>query len=130
MRFTRHVQLEKGHLDLAPMIDCVFLLLIFFLLTSNFIFQPGIKVNLPKTVTSEAIQEQSLVITITAENVIYLNEAPIAVRELAGEFKKAAARDRAVLIRADRRTSMGRVVEVWDLCQKEGIARVNIATTQ
>ncbi|MBU3912097.1 MAG: biopolymer transporter ExbD, partial [Candidatus Omnitrophica bacterium] len=61
MRLKRHVQFEKGHLDIAPLIDCVFLLLIFFLLTSNFIFQPGIKINLPKAVTSEVVQENTLV---------------------------------------------------------------------
>ena len=51
-RFKRHIELEHGRLDLAPLIDVVFLLLIFFMLTSSFVIQPSITINLPKAVTS------------------------------------------------------------------------------
>ena len=54
MRFKRHIELEKGQLDIAPLIDVVFLLLIFFMLTSNFISQKGIRVNLPSALSSKA----------------------------------------------------------------------------
>ncbi|HDP16288.1 MAG TPA: hypothetical protein ENN16_00370, partial [Candidatus Omnitrophica bacterium] len=114
MKLKRHVQFEKGHLDIAPLIDCVFLLLIFFLLTSNFIFQPGIKINLPKAVTSEVVQENTIVITVTADNRFYLNESPITFLELKDKLKSASARNKPILIKADRDVGLGKVVSVWD----------------
>jgi len=132
MRFKRHVKLERRleTVDIAPLIDVVFLLLIFFMLTSSFIFQPGIRVNLPRAITSEMLSEENAIITITAENLIYYNKRLVAVKELSSIFKKAASTHLSVLIKADRKASLGRIVEVWDICRQEGIARVNIAATQ
>ena len=129
MRFKRRVQFVKGHLDIAPLIDCVFLLLIFFLLTSNFIFQPGIKINLPKAVTSEVVQENTLVITVTADNRFYLNEAPITFVELENKLKNTA-KNKPILIKADRDVVLGMVVKIWDFCRDIGITKINIATNQ
>ena len=130
MRFKRKVQLEKGHLDMAPLIDCIFLLLIFFLLTSNFVFQPGIKINLPKAVTSEVVQENTLVVTVTSDNRFYLNEAPITFVELRSKLKSTADKGKPILIKADRDVALGRVVNIWDFCRDIGITQINIATNQ
>ncbi len=129
MRFKRRVQFVKGHLDIAPLIDCIFLLLIFFLLTSNFIFQPGIKINLPKAVTSEVVQENTLVITVTSDNRFYLNESPITFVELKSKLKRTA-KNKPILIKADRAVALGRVVKIWDFCRDTGITQINIATNQ
>jgi len=130
MKFKRHVELEKGQLDIAPLIDIVFLLLIFFMLTSSFIFQPGIKINLPKAITSEVIHEKSLIILVTANNYIYLNDRVITMSELSSRLRIAAKENKPLLIKADRRASLGKVVEVWDMCRDEGISQINIATSQ
>ncbi|MBU3933435.1 MAG: biopolymer transporter ExbD [Candidatus Omnitrophica bacterium] len=130
MRFKRHLEFEKGQLDIAPLIDVVFLLLIFFMLTSSFIFQPGIKINLPKAVTSEVIHEENLVITINAEGLIYLNNRPVALKQLKSHLKKASAENHPLLIKADRRASLGKVVEVWDMSREAGLTQINIATDQ
>ncbi|MFC1646208.1 ExbD/TolR family protein [Candidatus Omnitrophota bacterium] len=132
MRFKRHVALEHGlsHIDIAPLIDIVFQLLIFFMLTSSFIMQPGIKVNLPKAVTSDIVEEKNVIIVISSEGVIYLNEKVFTVDELKSYISKKDLYSKPILIKADKRTSLGRVVEVWDLCREMGISRVNIATDQ
>jgi biopolymer transport protein ExbD len=128
MKFKRRTELEKGRLDIVPLIDVVFLLLIFFMLTSSFIFQPGIKVNLPKAITSEVVHKKSLVILITKDNTVYLNERAITMDELTTRLTIAAKEARPLLIQADREASLGKVVEVWDLCREEGITQINIAT--
>ena len=132
MRFKRHVKLEKTlrTIDIAPLIDVVFLLIIFFMLTSSFIFQPGIRVNLPRALTSEILSEENAVVTVTAENLIYYNGKLVTVKELSSVLKKAASSHLPVLIKADRRASLGRIVEVWDICRQQGVSRVNIATNQ
>jgi biopolymer transport protein ExbD len=126
------MELEHGlkQIDIAPLIDIVFQLLIFFMLTSSFIMQPGIKVNLPKAVTSEAVKTENIEILVTAENVLYLNGKVIVTPELQKLFKQAAKRNQTILIKADRRASLGRVVEVWDMARDLGIIQINIATNQ
>jgi len=128
MKFKRRTELEKGKLDIVPLIDVVFLLLIFFMLTSSFIFQPGIKVNLPKAITSEVLHKNSLIIVITKNDSIFLDERAITADELTTRLSIAAKEDRPLLIKADRGASLGKVVEVWDLCREEGVSQINIAT--
>ena len=132
MIFKRHLKLEKTlhTIDIAPLIDVVFLLLIFFMLTSSFIFQPGIKVNLPRAITSEMLSEENAVVNITAENLIYYNHKLVTLKELTAVLKKIASARLPVLIKADRKASLGRIVEVWDICRQEGVSQVNIATNQ
>jgi biopolymer transport protein ExbD len=130
MKFKRHTKLEHGlrQIDIAPLIDLMFLLLIFFMLTSSFTLQSGINVKLPKAVTSDVIKDENLIVTITRENVIYLNGAVITIKEL--NTKLQGYKKQPLLIRADRRASVGRVVDVWDLCRELGIERIHIATNQ
>lgn len=129
MKFKRNLYVEDVRLDMVPLINCVFLLLIFFLLTSNFIFQPGIKINLPKAVTSEVIQENTVVITVTSDNRFYLNEAPVTLLELKSKLEKASNVE-PVLIKADRDVTLSKVINIWDFCRDLGIKQVNIATNQ
>jgi len=129
MKFKRNLYVEDVLLDMVPLINCVFLLLIFFLLTSNFIFQPGIKINLPKAVTSEVIQENTVVITVTADNRFYLNETPVTLLELKSKLEKASNVE-PILIKADRDAALSKVINIWDFCRGIGIKQVNIATNQ
>lgn len=128
MKFKRKLKIEKGMVDLTPLVNVFFLLFIFFLFTSSFIFQPGIKVSLPKAVTSEVIQQDNVVITITGDGKIYLNEREISRDELESNLKILAKAKTPLLIKADSSASLGRIVEVWDMCRNEGVLQVNIAT--
>ncbi|MFH1128407.1 MAG: biopolymer transporter ExbD [Candidatus Omnitrophota bacterium] len=132
MRFRRHMKLEHGlkQIDIAPLIDIVFQLLIFFMLTSSFVMQPGIKVNLPKAVTSEVVKFENIELLVSGENVTYFNGKVVTTQELKNLLKQAAKRNQSVLIKADQRASLGRVVEIWDLARDQGISQVNIATNQ
>jgi biopolymer transport protein ExbD len=132
MRFKRCIELEHGlkQIDIAPLIDIVFQLLIFFMLTSSFVMQPGIKVKLPKAVTSEIVKFENIEIVVSGENVTYLNGQIITTPELKNLFKQVANNNQSILIKADRRSSLGRVVEIWDMCRDLGVTQVNIATNQ
>ncbi|OGX37354.1 MAG: hypothetical protein A3G91_00595 [Omnitrophica WOR_2 bacterium RIFCSPLOWO2_12_FULL_50_9] len=132
MKFKRHNKLEYGlrQIDIAPLIDLMFLLLIFFMLSSSFTFQSGINVKLPKAVTSDIIKDENVVIIITSEDVIYLNSNLVTLKELASKLKDINYKEQPLMIKSDRRASVGRVVDVWDLCRNLGIERINIATNQ
>jgi biopolymer transport protein ExbD len=126
------MELEHGlkQIDIAPLINVVFLLLIFLMLTSSFILQSGIRVELPKIVTSEAVKYEKIEILVTGENQVYVNSRLVTSEELKVAFKDAAKKNQTILIKADRRVSLGRVAEVWDLARQFGIAQINIATNQ
>ncbi|MDP2912424.1 MAG: biopolymer transporter ExbD [Candidatus Omnitrophota bacterium] len=128
MRFKRRVRIGEGLVDLTPLVNVFFLLFVFFAFTSSFIFQPGIKVNLPKAVTSEVIQQENVVIMITGDDRIYLNDREISHDELISKLRLIAREKAALLIKADSRASLGKIVEVWDMCRNEGVSQVNIAT--
>lgn len=132
MKFRRQIKLESGlaQIDLAPLIDVIFLLLIFFMLSSSFTFQSGIRVKLPKAVTSDVIKENNFTIIITSEDIIYFNGKIVAIDELRQQLEEPAQQDRLIMIKSDRRSSMGRIVDVWDLCRELGIKKINIATTR
>lgn len=129
-RLKRRTQIKKGQLDIAPLVDVMFLLLIFFMLTSNFIIQPGIRVSLPKAVSSEVIRSENLSVTLTGQDLLFLNDEPITIQELAPRIRQAAQDNKTVLLKADVDASLGRVVELWDLCRESGIPQINIATNQ
>jgi len=132
MHFRRRLELEHGlkQITAAPLIDMIFLLLIFFMLTSGFLIQPGIKINLPRVVTSEAARFENIELVISGENVVYLNGEAITREELKSMLSQAAKRKQPVLIKADRRAFLGRAVEIWDMCRDLGISQINIATDQ
>ena len=126
------MELEHGlkQIDIAPLIDMIFQLLIFFMLTSSFMIQPGIKINLPKAVTSEVVKPQNLEIIVSGENVVYLDGKVVTTQELKEIFSQAKKIQQSVLIKSDRRASLGRVVEIWDMARDLGITQINIATDQ
>lgn len=132
MRFKRHVELEYGfkQIEIAPLINVVFLLLIFFLLTSNFVVQPGIKIDLPTALTSETLRPENIEITISGENAVYFDTKAVGPGQLKNLINQAASRKQGIQIKADRRASLGKIVEIWDLCRNSGVGQISIATNQ
>ena len=91
---------------------------------------PSIQVSFPKIITSESVKEENLILTITSENVIYLDNAVVTLKELRLQLAKGASKNRPILIKSDRRASLGRMIDVWNLCRELGVEKINIATDQ
>ena len=130
MKFKKRLNIESGQLDLTPLVNVFFLLLIFFMFTSSFIFQPGIRVDLPKAVTSEIVQQEIATIIIAKDNKIYLDDREITPEELNSKLGMIAKQKMGLLVKADAGASHGRIVEVWDMCRSQGVSQVNIATSR
>jgi len=129
MKFRKSARVEAGlrQIDIAPLIDCIFLLLIFFMLTSSFIVIPGVNVKLPKVLAPEEIDVQSLTVVISSEDIIYLEGKPLTVKEVEDFIKEG--KFASIFIKADRDASLGVVVKIWDVCKRFGIEKIGIATT-
>ena len=118
---------EPVPVDIAPMIDVVFQQLIYFMLTSSFVLSPGIRISLPKAMTSQRMAVSNLVISLTKEHVIYWEDQIVTLKELRKRLKHAGG-DKPVLIRADKHAYVDKLIELWDLCRDAGYKEVHIAT--
>ena len=130
MRFRRSTKRLISRVDLTPLVDCVFLLLIFFALSSTFILQPGVKVNLPETVVSEFQRSENQLVTITKDGFIFLNGEEVDMQTLA-ERLSIFAKERAaslLIIEADRKVPYGAVVSVMDVAKRAGVKNLAFAT--
>lgn len=118
-------------IDVTPMIDVVFQLLLFFMVTTTFISSPGIEVDLPRS-SSEVVlgDDEDIDLWVTTEGAVYANDAPVTRQQLVELLRRRAKADpdTMVVIKADEGVSHGRVVSVMDLARAEGLTRLAIAT--
>ena len=131
MRFQKESKTTNSFLDIAPFVDTVFNLLIFFALSLNFVSLPGIRVRLPAASSREVAHEKKdLRIVITPKREIYLNQKAVDLRLLRDHFRNAARADSEtqILIQADERVPHGTVVEIMDLARSAGLHRLAIVT--
>lgn len=117
-------------IDLAPMTDMVFQVLLFFILSSSFIVEPGIKVNLPKSQTSEIQVQQKLMITVDKNQQIFIENKVVPLENLEERIKLLLPyySDKLVIIRADKSVPHGLVVKIMDTAKLAGAEKLAIAT--
>ncbi len=126
MRFTQRKSSGRGGIDLAPIVDVVFNLLIFFALTLNFAISSGIKVNLPKA-TGEIVEVKDVNINIAKDGKVYFNDVLMpSANSLKREFQKIPNKDTLIIIRADSEAMHGPVVSTMDLAKTQGFSKIAI----
>ena len=110
--------------------DVVLLLLIFFLLTSTYVLEPGIRVRLPSSTSAEVVSKKEIVVTITKDGELFLGGERIGLPELAGglEAELAESSDKLIIIRAEKDVEIDRVVRIMDIARSIGGERFFIAT--
>ncbi len=124
-------QVEEAQIDMTPMLDVTFIMLIFFITTSSFVKEAGVQVIAPTAALATAKPEANVFVGVTAENQVYIdkrNVEPGAVRQ-AIESIKAETPIGAVVIQADKRSKTGTVVQVLDQVKMAGIENVSVSAT-
>src|SRR3989338_11168520 len=123
MNFKKNKKDQPSLIDIAPLIDVVFLLLIFFIVSSTFISAPGIKIDLPEATSKEIVhQKEDVTIVMRFNNEIILNQKLVTMDELKVGLEETAKKDSKalVIIQADAGVSHGKVVQVMDLARAAG----------
>ncbi len=128
-------------IDVTPMIDIVFQLVLFFMVSTTFINAPGLQVDLPRSSSQMVISDtRDIAVWMTCgerlagggckPGSVYVNDKPVTVERLEQIFESSAARDpdTLVVIKADTGVQHGRVVQIMDLARGEGLTRLAIAT--
>lgn len=131
MKLSRTKEYNFGWLVVVPLIDVVFLLLFFLLLSSNFVLQPGISVSLPFSRFTLGPELNQQIISITGGGVpaIYFRDQKITLEQLGPLLDAAKREGRSIIIKADRQTPYDTVVQVTNAVLEHGITSVALATT-
>lgn len=123
------VRSALAEINVIPFVDVVLVLLLIFMLTAPMMYR-GIDVNLPKTSSRPTAVEERLVLTLTKDRVLYINERVVAQTTLETRLKELL-RDRAdktVFVKADKDLNYGYVVETMDRIRRAGVDRVGMVT--
>lgn len=115
-------------MEMSPLIDCIFQLLIFFMLSSTFL-TPSIPLSLPTAAAGGPPRAQQVIITLDAEGQVFLNKQPSSFEQLEGQLREllSESSDRVVTIRADQQMTYQHFVRALDIAKRSGAEHVNIA---
>ncbi len=129
MRFESDTKLLTAF-NYSSLTDIVMLLLIFFLLTSQFVITTGVQVRLPKSESSEVVTDNQFIITITKTNEIYFGGEKISLGELANKIItfNEQQREKNLVIKADKEIPIEILIKVIDIAKSTGINKFTIAT--
>lgn len=130
MNFLQEESL-KPEINIVSLIDVVLILLIFMMISTQFVTQSGIEVNLPQAATEEVKSTEELIITITRKGNIFFRGRRFTEDSLRKKLESLAtkyAKTKPIIIRADKKVSHGSVVTMMDIAKESGFAKLAIAT--
>lgn len=124
MQLRRTLKIPVWLFSLIPLVNVVFLVVIFFTLSSRFVLQPGMAVTLPPSSFTLAPRDGAQIISITSAPVpaIYFHDQPMLIEELRQRLGESRSKERSVIIKADRDTPYALVVQVTDEALKLGFS--------
>jgi len=131
MRRNRQVAAEdEAQIDLTPMLDVVFIMLIFFIVTATFIKEAGVEVNRPEASTAQPKENVNILVAINATNEIWMDKRRIDERAVRANIERLHAENPkgAVVIQADNKSNTETVAAVLDAAREAGVYDVSLAT--
>lgn len=128
---ARRSKRQTLEINIAPLIDMVFILLIFFLVTTSFVKETGIEVNRPAAATAVSKEKANILIGVTKDNRIFMDNREIDIRTLRANVERALAEnpESSVVIVADRESRTGMAIQAMDACRMAGAQNVSIAAS-
>ncbi len=131
MRLKRRLE-DDGGLVLTPLIDMVFLVVIFFMLNTTLSINPAITVELPEAYTSQAVLQEEIIVTLTESAEIYIGKQTVLRDRFAAELKKEMVRLQRtdVILQADALLPYRDVIEIIDLARLTGVETISLVTAQ
>lgn len=119
-------------INMGPLIDMVFLLLIFFVVTTSFVRETGIEVQRSQADTAEVVEHATIMLGVSAEGHVYFEGRRIDVRSVRGLIERALAEDpeAGVVVVADKNSNTGVVIKAMDQCRLAGAQSVSLAASR
>jgi biopolymer transport protein ExbD len=121
---------KTEEINVSPLIDIVFILLIFFIVTTVFVEETGVEVQRPQAASAADLDKESILIAITAEGKVVYGGREIGVRGVRGVVRRLMKQDKnmPVIVQADKVTSIDLYTQVHDEASLAGATRINLAT--
>ncbi len=126
---ARRANSKNLELNIAPLIDMVFILLIFFLVTTSFVKETGVDISRPTASTAVSKAKSTILIGVTQHNTIHIDRRQVDIRAVRANVERALAEnpEGSVVIVADKQSLTGLVINVMDACKLAGAENVSIA---
>ncbi|MBD3223650.1 MAG: hypothetical protein GF313_02905 [Caldithrix sp.] len=124
-------QKRKVNVNLTSLIDVLFLLIIFFTVSSTFVEQPGIELDLPEAESSEGHTTQKIIIYVDTDENIFLNKEMTSLNNLANQVKKLSEqkqKSKGIVLKADAGVRHGLIIRIMDLLRQKGIYKIIVST--
>ena len=130
--FQNLVDEEEANIDMTPMLDVVFIMLIFFIVTASFVKEAGIDVNRPEAATAVKKDRANILITISDKGEIWINKRRIDVRAVQANIERLHAENPqgTVVIQADKKATTETLIKVMDASRAAGVYDVSIAAQE
>lgn len=121
---------NNGEIDLTPMLDVVFIMLIFFIVTASFIKEPGAEINRPEAITAEKKPNATILVAVTATNEIWVDKRRVDKRLIRSIMERMHAENpkSGVVVQADQESETETVVAVIDAARAAGVFDVTLST--
>jgi len=133
MKIRRHgAPPEDTGIDLTPMLDVIFIMLIFFIVTTTFVRESGIKINRPAAKTAVQQDQANILVAISPEGEIWVDKKRVDIRSLRAVIQKLKSEnpEAAVIVQADRDARAGLMVQAMDQARLAGVRDVSVAATR
>lgn len=130
--FQNLVEEEEATIDMTPMLDVVFIMLIFFIVTASFVKESGIDVNRPEAATAVKKDRANILVAISDKGEIWINKRRVDVRAVQANIERLRAENPqgSVVIQADRKSTTETLIKVMDASRAAGVFDVSIAAQE
>ncbi|MDX9874645.1 MAG: biopolymer transporter ExbD [Spongiibacteraceae bacterium] len=130
--FVKKEAEEQAQIDLTPMLDVVFIMLIFFIVTASFVKEAGIEVNRPEASTANPKENVNILVAVSANNEIWIDQRRVDERSVRSVIERMHAENPkgAVVVQADAKSTTDVVTAVIDAARAVGIVDVSLATDE
>jgi biopolymer transport protein ExbD len=121
-----------AEINMAPLIDMIFILLIFFLVTATFVRESGVEIRRPEAASAEAKDAAGIFIAVTQDGEIFIDKNRVDLRNVRGIVEQFLLENPsgAVMLEADRQSMTGRMVQVLDQCRMAGAENIAVSTVR
>lgn len=121
---------DSNEVNLTPMLDVVFIMLIFFIVTTSFIKESGIEIERPESSAASPRPDAQVLVAVTPEGAVWVDGDPVDVHRVGQQVADMLSEDGSVVIQADRDSTTGLLIEVMDRLKQAGVDQVAVAASR
>lgn len=121
---------ETAEVNLTPMLDVVFIMLIFFIVTTSFIKESGVEIERPEASSATARPDAQVMVAITPQGAVWVDGEPVDVHRVGSRVAGLVGDDGGVVVQADRNATTGLLIEVMDRIRQAGVDNLAVAATR